>query len=247
MRFDIITIFPEMFEGPFAHSIIGRARDGGAIDIRVHDLRRFTHDKHHITDDYPYGGGAGMVMKVEPFAEAVESIKTENAGAKVALMSPRGRVLSDRLARELSLLPGLIVLCGRYEGVDERVRELYCDMEISIGDYVLTGGEIPAMTLVDAVARLVPGVVGAGESIAKESHVDCLLEHPHYTRPAEFRGHAVPDILLSGHHAKIEQWRRRQSVILTAQRRPDLIPHADLTAEERALAEEIIGKRTDAI
>lgn len=243
MRFDIVTIFPEMFDGPLSHSIIGRASEKGLLTIHVHDLRKWALDKHHVTDDYPYGGGAGMVMKVEPFASAIEELKTQNPGAKVVLMSPSGQLLSQQTARGLSSLPGLIILCGRYEGVDERVNALFCDMELSIGDYVLTGGEIPAMALLDCVARLVPGVVGEEASIVNESHSEWLLEHPHYTRPAEFRGARVPEVLLNGDHKKIEAWRREESIKKTAARRPDLLEKAGLTDKERAMADGLIEKR----
>lgn len=245
MRFDIVTIFPAMFDGPFSHSIIGRAREKGLVEIHVHDLRKWTYDKHHVTDDYPYGGGAGMVMKVEPFAEAVKELKTRNPGAKVVLMSPAGELFNQRSAKELSLFSGLIILCGRYEGVDERVSALFCDMEVSIGDYVLTGGEIPAMALLDCVARLVPGVVGEEASIVHESHSDGLLEHPHYTRPAEFMGVRVPEVLLNGDHKKIETWRREEAIKRTAMRRPDLLERADLTEKERAMASDLVEKRAE--
>jgi tRNA (guanine37-N1)-methyltransferase len=243
MRFDIVTIFPEMFDGPLAHSIIGRAKEKGLLEIHVHNLRKWAVDKHHVTDDYPYGGGAGMVMKVEPFASAIEELKTQNPGAKVVLMTPGGELFNQQSAMALSFLSGLIILCGRYEGVDERVSGLFCDMEISIGDYVLTGGEIPAMALLDCVARLVPGVVGDETSVINESHSDGLLEHPHYTRPAEFRGARVPDILLNGDHKKIEAWRREESIKKTATRRPDLLSKAVLTEKEREMAEGCREKR----
>lgn len=240
MRFDIVTIFPAMFDGPLSHSIIGRAREKGLLEIHVHDLRKWTYDKHHVTDDYPYGGGAGMVMKVEPFCAAVEDIKTQNPGAKVVLMTPGGNLFNQRMAQDFSSLAGLIILCGRYEGVDERVSALFCDMEISIGDYVLTGGEIPAMTLLDCVARLVPGVVGEEASIVHESHSDSLLEHPHYTRPAEFRDSRVPEVLLNGDHKKIEAWRREEAIKKTARIRPDLLAKAVLTEKERVMADVLI-------
>lgn len=245
MRFDIVTIFPPMFDGPLSHSIIGRARERGLLSVHIHDLRKWTTDKHHITDDYPYGGGAGMVMKVEPFASAVRELKAANPGAKVVMMSPAGESLNQAMAKELSELSGLIILCGRYEGVDERVIGLFCDTEISIGDYVLTGGEIPAMALLDCVARLVPGVVGEEMSVVSESHSEMLLEHPHYTRPPEFEGSRVPDVLLSGDHKKIDAWRREQSIIKTAKRRPDLIDRAELSGKERQMAERIMKKQED--
>lgn len=245
MRFDIVTIFPEMFKGVFDVSIIGRAIQDGRLELKIHDLRGWTRDKHHITDDYPYGGGPGMVMKVEPFARAVEGLKTENPGAKVVLMTPQGSPLTQGTASELSKLPGLVILCGRYEGVDERVRVHFCDMEISIGDYVLTGGEIPAMALVDSVARLVPGVLGDSASTLEESHSNFLLEYPQYTRPAEYCGLKTPELLLSGNHESIEKWRREQSIRRTAERRPDLLEKADLTEAERMKAGGIGQGRTD--
>ncbi|VAX22223.1 tRNA (guanine(37)-N(1))-methyltransferase [hydrothermal vent metagenome] len=244
MRFDIVTIFPEMFDGPLNHSIIGRAQEKNIVNISVHNLRKWTHDKHQITDDSPYGGGAGMVMKPAPFSEAVAELKQKNEGAKVVLMTPQGEPFCDAKARKLAKLPGLIILCGRYEGVDERVR-LIADMEISIGDYVLTGGELPAMVLVDSVARLNPGVVKEAESTQKDSHAENLLEHPHYTRPPEFMGEKVPDVLLSGDHGKIEKWRREQAIIRTAQRRPDLIAKADLTNSEKELVRKITVENND--
>jgi len=242
MRFDILTIFPEMFDSAFNSSIIGRAKECGKIQVNAHDLRNWTRDKHRITDDYPYGGGSGMVMKVEPFAEAVKSLKQYNPEAKVVLMSPAGSLLNHDMAMELSKLPGLIILCGRYEGVDARVSELFCDMEISIGDYVLTGGEIPAMALVDCVARLLPGVVKEEESTLKDSHAENLLEYPQYTRPPVFMDKKVPDVLLSGDHKKIDQWRREQSIIKTAKIRPDLLDEAGLSAEEMEIARKAMEK-----
>ncbi|MBI5816087.1 MAG: tRNA (guanosine(37)-N1)-methyltransferase TrmD [Nitrospinae bacterium] len=243
MRFDIVTIFPGMFAGPLDSSIIGRARDSGKIQVNVHDLRGWTTDKHRITDDYPYGGGAGMVMKVEPFAAAVAQLKTSNPAAKVILMSPAGTVLRHSLAMELSRQSGIIILCGRYEGVDARVTGLLCDMEVSIGDYVLTGGEIPAMALVDCVARLVPGVVGEEQSTVKESHAGNLLEYPQYTRPPEFEGLKVPEILLSGDHAKIEKWRREQAIIKTARVRPALLDKAGLSEDEMRTARKAMEEK----
>ncbi|HEB71043.1 MAG TPA: tRNA (guanosine(37)-N1)-methyltransferase TrmD, partial [Nitrospirae bacterium] len=230
----------------FDASVIGRAVRDGKLEIHLHDLRSWTCDKHRVTDDYTYGGGPGMLMKVEPFAKAVDDLREKNRGAKVALMTPQGDLLTQKTALQLSTnSPGLIILCGRYEGVDERVRENYCDLEISIGDYVLTGGEIPAMALVDAVARLVPGVLGDSQSALDESHLGSLLEYPQYTRPAEFKGLKVPEILLSGNHADIENWRRRQSILRTAKKRPDLLPGADLTEKERETAEKAINNAKD--
>jgi len=240
MRFDIVTTFPEMLSSMFDSSVIGRAIRDGKLEIHPHDLRSWTDDKHRVTDDYTYGGGPGMLMKVEPFARAVDDLKKKNRDAKVALMTPQGELLTQKIAGELSKLPGLIILCGRYEGVDERVRENYCDLEISIGDYVLTGGEIPAMAVVDTVARLVPGVLGDSKSALDESHLNFLLEYPQYTRPAEYNGMNVPKVLLSGNSAEIESWRRQQSIYRTAKKRPDLLAQADLTDQERDSVKDIL-------
>jgi len=237
MRIDIVTIFPDMFGGVFNASLIGKAMEKGLVEIHIHDLRRWTTDSHKTTDDYPYGGGVGMVMKIEPLHRAVTELRPQNRDAEVILMTPQGTPLSHAIATELAPRNGMIILCGRYEGFDERVRTLLADREISIGDYVLTGGEIPAMVLADSVTRLIPGVVGDATSTITDSHAEPLLEHPHYTRPPEFEGEGVPDILLSGHHANIEKWRRDQQIIRTAQRRPDLLEKANLTEQERRLAE----------
>jgi tRNA (guanine37-N1)-methyltransferase len=245
MKFDILTIFPGMFSGPLSESIIKRAVEAGKAQVGVHDLRGWTTDKHKVTDDYPYGGGPGMVMKVEPLSRAIADLRLGNPGAPVILLSPGGEPFQQAMARELAAGPGLILVCGRYEGVDERVREFYCGREISMGDFVLTGGEIPAMAIVDAVMRLIPGVLGSDVSNVDESHSGYLLEYPQYTRPAEFDGHKAPDILLSGHQAKIAEWRRRESIVRTAQRRPDLIDKAGLAGEELALAQEIIRRRRE--
>lgn len=239
MRFDIVTIFPGMFEGFVRESILGKAVEKGLVEVNVHDLRGWTADRHRVTDDYPYGGGAGMVMKPEPIFAAVEDLKGRLPGAKVVLLSPQGEVFSQRAAAEMAGWEGVILLCGRYEGVDERVVEALVDRELSIGDYVLSGGEVPAMALVEAVSRLVPGVVGSEESTLEDSFSRGLLEYPHYTRPAEFRGMKVPEVLLSGHHEEIARWRRREALRRTALRRPDLLARAELTEEERRwLAEE---------
>jgi len=240
--FDILTIFPGMFEGPFSESMIKRAVDSGKATIRIHDLRDWTEGRHKVTDDYPYGGGPGMVMKVEPLARAIKDLKKNNPGAPAALMTPQGEMFGQGIAQKLSGLAGLILVCGRYEGVDERVRLHYCDMEISIGDYVLTGGEIPAMAVLDAVLRLLPGVLGGEDSINEESHMGYLLEYPQYTRPAEYEGNKAPDILLSGDQAKIAAWRRKESVERTAMRRPDLIDKAELSEEERRAAMDVIRR-----
>jgi len=214
MRFDVVTIFPAMFGPAFQQGVIGRAIERGLIELQAHDLREHTHDRHRQVDDMPFGGGPGMVLKPEPVIEAVESIRTKNAGP-VILMEPWGERLDQNLAAELAAEPGLVIVCGRYEGIDDRVRAALQAREISIGDYVLTGGEIPAMVLVDAVARLIPGVVGDPGSLAQDSFADELTGWPQFTRPAEYRGMTVPDVLLSGDHARIKQWRRQQA----AQRR----------------------------
>lgn len=237
IAFELLTIFPEMFASVMDASILGRAQKSGLIAVNLHNLRDWADDRHKTTDDYPYGGGAGMVMKVEPFFKALTDLTGPDLPpATVVLMSPQGERFNHQLAATLSRKERLIILCGRYEGYDERVRKM-ADLELSIGDYVLTGGELAAMVVVDAVARLAPGVVGDADSTRYDSHAQGLLEHPHYTRPAEFNGMKVPDVLLEGHHAKIEEWRRRQSIIRTARRRPDLLDRADLTPEERKLAD----------
>ena len=231
---DVITIFPEMVESALAAGVVGRARERGLLDIRVRNLRDYTDDRHRTVDDVPYGGGPGMVMKPEPLFRAVEAIAAERGTpSAVVLMSPQGPVLTHERALRLSALERLVVICGRYEGVDERVTQQLVTDEISIGDYVLTGGELPALVMLDAVTRLVPGVVGDAGSVAADSFVRGLLDHPHYTRPAVFRGEAVPEVLLSGHHAEIERWRSRARVRRTLERRPDLVDEAALTAEER--------------
>jgi tRNA (guanine37-N1)-methyltransferase len=210
MRFDVVTIFPAMFGPVFEQGVIGRAIDRGVIGFEAHDLREFTHDRHRQVDDMPFGGGPGMVMKPEPVIEAVESLRAANGGP-VVLMEPWGERLDQRLASELSREPGLIIVCGRYEGIDDRVRTALDAREVSIGDYVLSGGEIPAMVVIDAVARLVPGVVGDPESLTHDTFVDDMTGWPQFTRPAEYRGMTVPDVLLSGDHARIERWRRQQA------------------------------------
>ena len=235
MRFDIVTLFPELVEVPLRTSIIGRAAEAGLVEFGVHDLRAHGLGRHRSTDDYPYGGGAGMVMRPEPLFAAVEPLR--DAGAHVVLLDPAGEPLTDALARELATLPHLALVCGRYEGIDERVRSLV-DREVSIGDYVLTGGELPALVLVDAVARLVPGVIQAA-SHEGDSFASGLLEHPQYTRPEEFRGMRVPDVLLSGHHGEVDRWRRREALRRTQERRPDLLETAPLTDEDRTALREL--------
>ncbi|MGE5141066.1 MAG: tRNA (guanosine(37)-N1)-methyltransferase TrmD [Rudaea sp.] len=235
MRFDIFTLFPEMFAGVLSASIIQRARDAGLLQIDIHNIRDYTFDKHHVTDDYTYGGGGGMVMKPEPIVTAVESAlgPSETRGeCPIILLSPQGRLFNQSLARELAGHPRLALVCGHYEGVDERVREILDATEISIGDYVLTGGEIPAMVIVDAVARYIPGVVGHPSGPHEDSHATGLLEQPQYTRPLEFRGRRVPDIVLSGHHGEVARWRRRESLRRTLERRPDLLARADLSEQD---------------
>lgn len=229
MRIDVITILPELVEGPLQASIIGRAAAGGLVDFRVHDLREHGLGRHRSVDDYPYGGGAGMVMRPEPLFAAVEPLR--DAGAHVILMDPAGARLTDAMARELATIPHLAVVAGRYEGVDERVRSLV-DREVSIGDYVLTGGELPALVLIDAVVRLVPGVIQAA-SHEGDSFASGLLEHPHYTRPESYRDLSVPPVLLSGHHGEVDRWRRREALRRTLERRPDLLEVADLSDEDR--------------
>ncbi len=233
MKVDILTLFPEMFRGPFDESIIRRAQDKGLVQIGLHQIRDHAADRHHTVDDTPYGGGAGMVMKPEPLAACIETARQHNPHATVLLTSPKGVPLSHRLAVDLAARPGLIIVCGRYEGIDERVRELFVDQEISIGDYVLSGGELAAMVVVDAVTRLVPGVLGSEESAANDSFSDGLLEYPQYTRPPVFRNHAVPEVLLSGNHALIAQWRRQQALQRTRRQRPDLLETAPLTEQDR--------------
>jgi tRNA (guanine37-N1)-methyltransferase len=221
----VLTIFPEMLRSPLEHSILKRAQESGRLQVRLIDIREFSTDRHRTVDDMPYGGGAGMVMKPEPLFRAVEQITTDGSDpgpGRIILMTPQGEPFSQERARELAQEDHLVLLCGRYEGVDERVREHLVTDELSIGDYVLTGGELPALVVLDAVARLIPGVLGDEESPKQDSFTDELLEYPHYTRPADFRGWTVPDVLLSGHHEEVDRWRRRQSLLRTLVRRPDL-------------------------
>ncbi len=237
MRIDIVTIFPEAL-APLVVSIIGRARERGLLDIRVHDLRDYTTDRHRQVDDVSYGGGPGMVMKPEPFFAAVEAIKAAGGRPRILLPSPQGRTLSQDLLRELSGEAHLAILCGHYEGIDERVPAGLGAEEISIGDYVVSGGELPAMVIVDAVSRLLPGVVGDEHSVAADSFSEGLLDYPHYTRPPEIAGLRVPEVLLSGHHEAIRRWRRREQLRRTRRRRPDLWRRAALSAEDRRLLED---------
>jgi tRNA (guanine37-N1)-methyltransferase len=224
-RVDILTIFPEMVRNAANCSIIGRAIASGKLDLRVHDLRDWAEGRHRQTDDYPFGGGAGMVMTPAPLFAAIEGITEQDAAVPVLLMAPDGERFDQKMARELASLPRFVMVCGHYEGVDERVREKLITREVSVGDYVLTGGELPALVILDAAARLVPGVLGNEESAGEETFGDeagALLEYPHYTRPADFQGMRVPDVLLSGHHANIAKWRRQQALARTRERRPDL-------------------------
>lgn len=237
MRIDIITLFPEMFRGPFDESIIRRAIDGGLVRIDLHNLRQYGLGRHRVVDDYPHGGGAGMVLMAEPLFAAVEDVRGEDEKAPVILLTPQGRLFNQTVAGELAAHPRLIIICGHYEGVDERVREHLATDEISIGDYVLTGGELAAMVVTDAVVRRLPGVLGSEESAQEDSHEDGLLEYPQYTRPQDFRGWEVPPVLLSGNHAEIARWRREQAIRRTMERRPDLIEKALLSEEERRMVE----------
>ncbi|MHB8760777.1 MAG: tRNA (guanosine(37)-N1)-methyltransferase TrmD [Coriobacteriia bacterium] len=240
MRVDIISILPEMFASVLDASIIGRARSSGALDVVVHDLRLWTDDRHRTTDDQPFGGGPGMVMKPEPVYRALDAVcAAATQQPTVVLLTPQGLQLTQDLVRELSALPRLVLVCGRYEGFDERILDR-ADLELSIGDYVLTGGELPALVVTDSVARLLPGVLGHEDSALDESFSQGLLEYPQYTRPASFAGRDVPEVLLSGDHARIAAWRRREAIRRTAERRPDLIACADLTQDERVFARRII-------
>jgi tRNA (guanine37-N1)-methyltransferase len=235
---DILTLFPEVFQGVFNFGIFQRAIEQKLVNISVHNIRDHTHDKHHTVDDYPYGGGAGMVLKPDPIFEAVESLAKE-AETPVILLSPQGRLFCQKIAQELSSHRRLILICGHYEGVDERVSEHLVTDEISVGDYVLSGGEPAAMVVVDAVVRLLPGVLGSAESLVDDSHVSGLLEYPQYTRPPVFRGWSVPDVLLSGDHAQIAQWRREQAIRRTMKRRPELLEKVELSPKDKKLIEKL--------
>jgi len=238
---DILTLFPQMFQGLFSTGIFKRAIDQKLVSVNLCDIRDYTHDRHGTVDDYPYGGGAGMVLKPEPIFEAVESIKSdvyskEEIGVlPIVLLTPKGRLFTQQIAQELSRYRHLILICGHYEGVDERVRQYLVTDEISIGDYVLSGGELAAMVIIDAVVRLLPGVLGSEASLLDDSHVAGLLEYPQYTRPAVYRGWSVPEVLLSGNHAQIASWRREQAILHTLQRRPELLDKVNLSLEERKL------------
>ena len=245
LRFDIITIFPDFFRGVFDFGIVRRARAGGLVEVAAHDLRTWTHDRHKIVDDRPFGGGDGMVLKPEPIFEAVESLTGAGeaatlraSGVRAVLLSPQGRALTQELAGELARAGRVVIICGRYEGVDERVAEMLATDEVSIGDYVLSGGEPAAVVLVDAVTRLVPGALGSETSAVNESFSEGLLDFPNYTRPVEFRGRRVPEVLLSGHHAEVARWRRRAALSKTRRNRPDLFERVSLNDDERASVEQ---------
>jgi tRNA (guanine37-N1)-methyltransferase len=246
MQFEVFTLLPEVFPPYLESSILNRARQKGLIDVRVHNIRDYTHDKHHTTDDTPYGGGGGMVMKPEPVFEAVESVlglvsdlsdPAPASNIPIILLTPQGRVFTQRVAEELSRHERIVFICGRYEGVDERIREHLVTDEISIGDYVLTGGELPALMIIDAVSRLIPGVLGDPTGAEDDSHSMGLLEYPHYTKPPEFRGWKVPDVLASGNHAKIDKWRREQALTRTFNKRPDMLEKAELSEKDKKFIE----------
>jgi tRNA (guanine37-N1)-methyltransferase len=240
MHFDILTLFPGMFAGAFDESIIKRAREAGLVTIDLHNIRDFGIGRHQLTDDAPYGGGGGMILRPEPIFSAVETLLEEELETTpTILLTPQGRPFTQAVARQLARQRRLFLICGRYEGVDERVHQYLVTDEISIGDYVLSGGEIPAMVLVDAVTRLIPGVLGDPAATFEDSHAEGLLEYPHYTRPPDFRGHAVPEVLLSGHHAEIVRWRRHQALRRTWERRPDLLRHAQLSDQDWAYLHEL--------
>ena len=245
MRIDIFTLFPQMFQSPLTSGLCQRAIDRGMVNVNVHNIRDYTHDKHRTADDYPYGGGAGMVLKPEPVFEAVETMKQdlypeeERPALPIILLTPQGRPFSQKIAVELSRYSHLFLICGHYEGVDERIRQHLATDEISIGDYVLSGGELAAMVIVDTVVRLIPGVLGSEDSPLDDSHMTGLLEYPQYTRPPEFRGWSVPEVLLSGNHAQIAEWRHEQAIIRTLKRRPDLLDKAKLCSKEEQLIERL--------
>jgi tRNA (guanine37-N1)-methyltransferase len=245
MKFDVVTIFPRMVAAGLAEGVVSRGIARGLIDVAVHDLRDHTADRHRTVDDVPYGGGPGMVMKPEPLARAVEEIRSRRGTPDaVVLLTPQGRLFRQAEAVRMSRLSHIVLLCGRYEGIDERVRDLVATDELSIGDYVLSGGELAALVVVDAISRQVPGVVGDGQSVEQDSFAQGLLDYPHYTRPAEFGGLKVPDVLLSGHHAEVRRWRRKTALVRTLERRPDLLDEAALDDEDRALLRDIREGKT---
>ena len=242
MRIDALSLFPAMFDSVMSASMMWKAQQRGLLDFRAHDIRDYATDKHRQVDDTPYGGGGGMILKPDVLVRAIDSVRNDS-GAPVILLSPQGRPLSHALAAELSGHARLLLVCGHYEGIDERVRQLVIDDEISIGDYVLTSGELAAMVLIDAVARLLPGVLGSAGAPDRDSHADGLLEGPHYTRPHDFRGLTVPEVLTSGHHGQVAKWRRRQALLRTWQRRPDLLARAQLSDDEREWLDELAAER----
>jgi tRNA (guanine37-N1)-methyltransferase len=243
IRFDVLTLFPEMFQSVIGCSLMKKAIDKGLVEVNLHNIRDYAHGRHKITDDAPYGGGGGMVMKVEPVAEALQSIGCNRDNSVVALLSPQGETFGQEVAKSLSKHSWITLICGHYEGIDERIREHLVNREISIGDYVLTGGEIPAMVVIDAVSRLVPGFVGNTNSVAYDSFANGFLEGPHYTRPREYKGWEVPDVLLSGHQKKIDEWRWIESLKRTLKRRPDLL--VDLSEKDRKIIEELKKESED--
>lgn len=245
MRFDVFSLFPSVIQPYLEISILQRAIQNGLLEIHLHDIRSFTADKHHITDDAPFGGGGGMVMKPEPIFTAVESVLGSPSSCPLILLTPQGRTYNQQVAAELAGYPHLALLCGRYEGVDERVREHLVTDEISIGDYVLTGGELPALILIDSITRLIPGALGDPDGAQDDSFASGLLEYPHYTRPAEFRGWRVPEVLLSGNHAEIARWRRQQALLRTWKRRPDLLERIQLSESDRRFLASLIKPETD--
>lgn len=239
IRFEVLSIFPEMLNSPLQFSLLKKAQEKGLIEIGLHNIRDWAEDKHRMTDDAPYGGGCGMVMKIEPIEKAVEAVRRADVKSLVVLMTPQGETFDQKIAMELAGEQQLIMICGRYEGVDERIREHLVDREISIGDYILTGGELSTLVVIDAVARLIPGVLGNDESALSESFSHGLLEYPQYTRPAEYKGLRVPDVLVSGNHAQIERWQRFEALKRTWQRRPDLLDKTDLSEEDKKNLEKI--------
>lgn len=241
VRFDILSTFPEMFDSPFSCSLLKKAKEKGLIEICLHNIRDYAEDRHKMTDDAPYGGGGGMLMKVEPLDKALQSVLAGKEGVPVVLLTPQGQLFNQKIAEELSRHRQIILICGHYEGFDERIRTHLVNREISIGDFVLTGGELSAMVLVDAVSRLIPGVLGNIDSAAMDSFSSGLLEYPQYTRPSEYRGWKVPDVLLSGNHKLIDSWRRREALKRTWLRRPDLIEKMDLLEEDQAILRDIMG------
>ena len=239
IRFDVLSIFPDMFVSPLGFSLLKKAQEKGLLSVNLHDIRGWADNKHKMTDDAPYGGGCGMVMKVEPVEKALAAVKSFTDDSLVVLMTPQGEKFNQKIAAQLAQKKQIIIICGRYEGVDERIRKYLTDREISIGDYILTGGEISALVLIDAVSRLIPGVLGNEESTVSESFSQGLLEYPQYTRPAEYKGWTVPEVLVSGNHAEIELWKKYESLKRTYQRRPDLLEKIDLSPQEKQYLEKI--------